>query len=247
MATFVLIPGAGGAAWYWHRLIPQLRERGHDAVAVDLPAGDAAAGLAQYADAVVASIGYRTGLVVVARSMGGFTAPLVCERLPVDLLVMLNAMVPKPGEAPGEWWEATRFAEARAEQAARDGRSLADDDRDLLDAFFHDVPPEVTAEAMAMGAPDQSGTPFVAPGRCPPGPMSRRASCRPATTASSPSRCSAASCASASASASRPTKCPAATSLGSAARASWPIAWRSTWSSCRPPRGRAATRSPAGG
>ena len=34
---FVLIPGAGGAAWYWHRVVPELRARGHEAVAVDLP------------------------------------------------------------------------------------------------------------------------------------------------------------------------------------------------------------------
>jgi hypothetical protein len=23
--TFVLIPGAGGSAWYWHRLVPELK------------------------------------------------------------------------------------------------------------------------------------------------------------------------------------------------------------------------------
>jgi hypothetical protein len=34
MTTFVLIPGAGGAAWYWHRIVPRLREAGHQAIAV---------------------------------------------------------------------------------------------------------------------------------------------------------------------------------------------------------------------
>ncbi len=29
MSTFVLIPGAGGAAWYWHRVVPLLRAAGH--------------------------------------------------------------------------------------------------------------------------------------------------------------------------------------------------------------------------
>ena len=162
MATFVLISGAGGSAWYWHRLVPELRALGHDVVAVDLPSGDDGAGFAQYADTVVDALGDRTALVVVAQSMGGFTAPIVCERVPVDLLVMLNAMVPKAGELPGDYWDATGFEQARAEQAARDGRSL-DDDPDLLDAFFHDVPPQVTAEALARGAPDQSGTPFAQP------------------------------------------------------------------------------------
>jgi pimeloyl-ACP methyl ester carboxylesterase len=94
--------------------------------------------------------------------MAGFTAPMVCERLSVDLLVLLNAMVPKPGESPGDWWSVTGHARARAEQAARDGRTLADDP-DRLDAFFHDVPPDVTAAALARGLPDQSGTPFKRP------------------------------------------------------------------------------------
>jgi pimeloyl-ACP methyl ester carboxylesterase len=118
--------------------------------------------LAEYAGAVVEAIGDRTGIVLVAQSLGGFTAPLVCERVPVDLLVMLNAMVPSPGESAGEWWTNTGHAKARAEQAARDGRNLAADE-DLMDAFFHDVSPEVVAEAWARGEPRQSGTPFKQP------------------------------------------------------------------------------------
>jgi hypothetical protein len=165
MTTYVLIPGAGGTAWYWHRLVPELQERGHDVVAVNLPAGDDSAGLAEYADAVIEAIGDRTKLILVAQSLAGFTAPLVCQRLPVDLLVLLNAMVPSPGETPGDWWAATGHGAARAEQAARDGRRL-EDDPDLLDAFFHDVPAEVTAEAMAKGAPVQSPTPFSQPWPC---------------------------------------------------------------------------------
>lgn len=161
-ATFVLIPGAGGRAWYWHRVVPALRDRGHDPVAVDLPAADDSAGLAEYADAVVHAVGdRRAGLVLVAQSMGGLTAPLVCDRLPVALLVLLNAMVPVPGESGGDWWGNTGHGQARAELAARDGRPVGD--VDLAVEFFHDVPPEVTAEAMAEGEPDQSGTPFTQP------------------------------------------------------------------------------------
>jgi hypothetical protein len=40
MRSFVLIPGAGGVAWYWHRVIPLLEQAGHEAVAVDLPGDD---------------------------------------------------------------------------------------------------------------------------------------------------------------------------------------------------------------
>jgi pimeloyl-ACP methyl ester carboxylesterase len=76
--------------------------------------------------------------------------------------VLVNAMVPAPGERPGDWWANTGHGRARVEQAARDGRRL-EEDPDLLDAFFHDVPAAVTAEAMANGAPVQSSTPFILP------------------------------------------------------------------------------------
>ena len=161
MTTYVLIPGAGGDAWYWHLLEAELRGRGHGTVAVNLPAGEDLAGLEEYADAVVGAIGARTNLVLVAQSMGGLTAPLVCERVAVDLLVMLNAMVPSPGESGGEWWANTGHAKARDEQAAWDGRNLAAED--LRDAFFHDVPLKVTDEAWARGEPRQSETPFAQP------------------------------------------------------------------------------------
>lgn len=160
MATYVLVPGAGGRAWYWHRLAPELRERGHDVVAVDLPAGDDSAGLPEYADTVVKAIDGRSDLVLVAQSMGGLTAPLVCERVPVDLLVMLNAMVPSPGETGGEWWENTGQSKAMSDQAVREGRSA---EFDADEYFFHDVPEDVRAEALSQGESPQSSTPFAQP------------------------------------------------------------------------------------
>jgi pimeloyl-ACP methyl ester carboxylesterase len=162
MTTYVLVPGAGGQAWYWHRLLPELGARGHQTIAVDLPAADDDAGLAEYTDAVVAAIGgRRDGLVLVGQSMGGFTVPLVAERVPVEGIVLLNAMVPRPGESAGEWWEATGQPAARAAHAEREGRAA--DGFDPLVDFFHDVPQEVVAEAMAAAEPEQSGTPFEKP------------------------------------------------------------------------------------
>lgn len=103
MATYVLIHGAGDSAWYWHLVESELRQRGHGVVAMDLPSDDDSAGLAEYAGTVVEAVGDRTDLIVVAQSFGGFTGPLVCDRLPVDLLVMLAAMIPSPGEPPDDW------------------------------------------------------------------------------------------------------------------------------------------------
>ncbi len=52
----------------------------------------------------------RADLVVVAQSLGGFTAPLVCERVPVKLLVLVAPMIPAPGEAPADYWSNTGYA-----------------------------------------------------------------------------------------------------------------------------------------
>ena len=148
-ATFVLVPGAGGAAWYWHRVVPELERRGRNAIAVDLPADDDSAGLAEYTDVVVEAIGDRQPVVLVAQSYGGFTAPLVCERVPVELLILVNAMVPRPGETFNEWWTATGWHDEVGEI-------------DMDDAFFHDVPDDVKAVA-GKEEPPQSGTPLVEP------------------------------------------------------------------------------------
>jgi pimeloyl-ACP methyl ester carboxylesterase len=153
MATYVLIPGADGRAWYWHRLAPLLRERGHQVVAVDLPTSDPTAGLEAYADAITTAIGdQRADRILVAQSLAGFTAPLVAERLPVTALILLNAMVPRPGESAGEWWHNTGHAAARAELYARQGLELPAE-FDPFEAFFHDVPAYVVEQAMAMGEP----------------------------------------------------------------------------------------------
>ena len=126
--TFVLIPGAGGSAFYWYRLVAELERRGRASVAVELPAGDEAAGLPEYAAAVFDAIDrITTPVVVVAQSMGGFTGPLVCTRRPAEMLVMVNAMIPLPGETPGDWWGATGQAEARQRLATEQGRVVPDD------------------------------------------------------------------------------------------------------------------------
>lgn len=162
--TFILIPGAGGSAWYWHLVAPRLEQQGHEAVSVALPAADDSAGLPEYAAAVIRAIGDRDPrrAVLVAQSLAGFTAPLVCKQIPAALLVLLNAMIPKPGERPGEWWTNTRHDEAKRQQNRRDGRG-ADAPFDPLFEFFHDVPQAVIDAAWAQGEPRQSDTVFASP------------------------------------------------------------------------------------
>lgn len=144
--TYVLIHGAGDVGWYWHRVDAQLRERGHDVVTMDLPVDDESAGLAAYADVVVAGIGDRSDLVVVAQSSGGYIAPIVCHRVPAKLLVLVAGMVPTPGETAQQMFANTGYEQPKQE-----------DPSDLA-VFYHDVPPHLAAEATRRGR-TQSSTP----------------------------------------------------------------------------------------
>lgn len=161
MATFVLIPGAGSTPWYWHLVEPLLRDLGHDTIAPHLPVDDDGATFDDYADRVVETIGVRADrgdVVLVAQSLGGFTAPLVAARIPVRMIVLVAAMVPAPGESAGEWWGTTGAEQARIDLAIADGRNP--DDMDAM--FLHDVPEPVIARS-APHLRNQSGTPFEAP------------------------------------------------------------------------------------
>jgi pimeloyl-ACP methyl ester carboxylesterase len=140
MASFVLVPGAGGMAWYWHRVVPLIGAAGHEPIAVDLPGDDRHAGLGAYADIVIRAIAERSDVILVAQSLAGFTAPLVCARAPVRMVVFVNAMIPKPSEAAGAWWDATGAAEAREQAAVRRGYAT---EFDAETYFLHDVPQDV--------------------------------------------------------------------------------------------------------
>jgi pimeloyl-ACP methyl ester carboxylesterase len=161
MTTFALIPGAGGDPWEWHLLHAELETRGHEVLAVGLPAGDESAGWVEYADAVVGAIGDVRDVVLVAQSLAGFTAPLVAERVPVYLIVLLNAMIPLPGETGSEWWANTGQHAAEQGYFAKVGLPPETAD-DPVAVYFHDVATEVVEEA-ANHIPEQTMTPMVEP------------------------------------------------------------------------------------
>jgi len=134
MSTFVLIHGAGDVGWYctswrascageamtpWRRISP----------ATTPPPGSPSTRMPWSRRSV-------TGPVV-AQSLGGFTAPLVCERVPVKLLVLVAPMIPAPGEATADYWANTRYGQ--------EGQERYEDDIAL---FYQDVPPELASEAL---------------------------------------------------------------------------------------------------
>jgi pimeloyl-ACP methyl ester carboxylesterase len=151
-ATYVLVHGAGDVGWYWHLVERELRTRGHDVVVMDLPVEDDSAGLSDYADVVVDAIGDRDNLVLVAQSFGGYVAPIVCDRLPVSLLVLVAGMVPSPGESAEAMFANTEYA-----------KEEHGDPSDLTGTFYHDVEPTLLAEVLAKGGRRQSEAPSKEP------------------------------------------------------------------------------------
>ena len=108
------------------------------------------------------AIGDRAGVIVVAQSLAAFTAPMLCERVDVRLLILVAPMIPAPGESPGAWWSNTGQIAARRRHEEMEVRD-PDAEFDVRMTFMQDVPPEVVAEAFARGEPRQSDTPFDEP------------------------------------------------------------------------------------
>jgi hypothetical protein len=136
MAMFAFIHGAGDVGWYWHLVRAELDRSGHETVAPDLPVEDDSAGLSRYADVVVDAIGGGRDVVVVAQSFGGYTAPIVAERIDARSIVLVAGMVPRPGESAEEMFANTGW---RPEQL---------EDSSTRSVFYHDVPSEIADQAL---------------------------------------------------------------------------------------------------
>ena len=159
MTDFVLVHGAGSAPSYWYLVAPELRRQGHQVLTPELPCDDETAGLGDYGDAIADSIGNRRDVVLVAQSFGAFSAPLVCDRVAVQQIILVAPMIPLPGESAGDWWAATGWEKARRYHADDTGQPVVAMD-DIENLFLHDVPPESAIRAQTRR---QASKPFTEP------------------------------------------------------------------------------------
>ncbi len=157
----MLVPGAGGNAGYWQLVEPLIQKAGYSSVAVSLPNWPGAT-IADQADVIVAAAGTEPEVTLVAQSMGAFSAPLTCDRLPVSELVLLNAMIPAPGETAGDWWGNTDHADAIRSHDQREGRD-PDVGFDAQIHFFYDLSPDVLALLMSSGGEEPVDSLFQTP------------------------------------------------------------------------------------
>jgi pimeloyl-ACP methyl ester carboxylesterase len=130
MTTFAIVHGAGDVGWSWHLVSALLEAKGHTVIAPDLPTEDESKDLTDWASTVMAALPSTSDVVVVGHSFGGLVAPLVAAQVNASALVFVTAMLPKPGEAPADWWAQAGYA-----------------DSGLEDQFWHDVPPDLAAES----------------------------------------------------------------------------------------------------
>ena len=106
--TYVLVHGAFQNSAAWDEVAPLLEERGHTAIALDLPGhgsdetplGEVA--LVDYRNAVIETIEARAEpVVLVGHSMGGIVISEVAEAIPdrIDSLIYVAGYIPRTGDS----------------------------------------------------------------------------------------------------------------------------------------------------
>ena len=97
MAHFLLLHGACHGGWCFTELATRLRRAGHDVTAPDLPCDDVRAGLTEYQQTAINSLGGPVDeLVVVGHSLGALVVPLVAAEIPTRRMVMVAGIVGAP-------------------------------------------------------------------------------------------------------------------------------------------------------
>lgn len=100
-------------------------------------------------------------LTVVAQSLSGLMVPALAARLPVARIVLVAAIIPRPGETGMQWWDATGQAEAQRAYLESLGLS-AYDAQNAEVVFIHDFDDALEAES-TQHAPEQHSGPLETP------------------------------------------------------------------------------------
>ena len=159
----VLVHGAWHGAWCWEKVIPILKEKGHETHAPDLPGlgedetpvGEVT--LDTYVNAVkqlVSDIDDK--VILVGHSMGGLVITQAAEWLSdrIHALVYLAAFSPKDGEALSDYaWNDSRSYVTRYKQVNEAEGSVTVDPEKLPACFYGMCSAEDTQNAIARLRP----------------------------------------------------------------------------------------------
>jgi pimeloyl-ACP methyl ester carboxylesterase len=106
METIILVHGAWADASSWDAVVPLLKAKGHEVIAVNLAGHGkdstsfATISFQTYADQVKAAIGTRTQVILVGHSFAGMVISQVAEEIPTQIkkLIFLAAGLPHDGD-----------------------------------------------------------------------------------------------------------------------------------------------------
>lgn len=95
MALFVLVHGSWHGPWVWERVAAELRDRGHEVVAPELPIDEVGATWQDYADKVTDALGHRADeAILVGHSAGAIPVAIAASRSAPRLTVYLTPSNP---------------------------------------------------------------------------------------------------------------------------------------------------------
>jgi pimeloyl-ACP methyl ester carboxylesterase len=155
---FVLVHGGFHGAWCWDLLSPELEQRGHEAIAIELPGhgkrADEAATLATYRDAIVEVL--EPGDVLVAHSLGGFPTTVAADAAVsrVRHIVYLAAGLPIEGQPMATAGAGGAMAGNSAIGLSDDGTRATFNSLDgAREFFYNDCSPEIVEWAYSKLTP----------------------------------------------------------------------------------------------
>jgi pimeloyl-ACP methyl ester carboxylesterase len=165
MSVFGLVHGAWHGAWTWDALAPELEVRGHRAIAAELPSDDVEAGLTDYARAIADALADAEDVVLVGHSLGGLSVPLVPGLRPVSRIVLVAALLPRPGQSLGDQLRGEDRGILLPRQGLRRDERRSSEWIDpvlAIDTLYADVEPQLAAASFARLRP-QAAKPQLEP------------------------------------------------------------------------------------
>jgi pimeloyl-ACP methyl ester carboxylesterase len=146
VAAFCLLHGDWHDGSCWEPLVGSLRERGHEAVAPDMPYDDATAGFEErIRPALLALEGVTGPVVIVGHSVSSGYAALVAAATPGSLLVHL---CPRLGAFPSPAGAPSTFRKGFPFPPRNEGGEMVWDTERAVEAMYPRLPPE-TGRALA--------------------------------------------------------------------------------------------------
>jgi pimeloyl-ACP methyl ester carboxylesterase len=177
-SSFVLVHGGCHGGWCWEPVVGRLANRGHDAVAIDLPGRGQTADLLttvtldDWTEAIATAVAIASAVsrpLLVAHSLGGVPGSAFAGRHPDAIagVIYVNAVVPTDGEAGLPLLQAglgptSPLVGENAIRMSPDGKSVTVAPEVAREAFYTACPVKIADAAISRLCPEPL-TPLVTP------------------------------------------------------------------------------------